>query len=157
MWSFLGSVLTASRWLNYTGTSQIYSHLHCTASQAQRRSQAFCFFSSSSSSRKKKKKTSHAFILLLGSRWYHFTVFIVTIPRNRPDVSHLDALTASRVPLAPSTVRFLCFFTAPATLLCLRWDRNLTFNSWCFKLWIWQPKLTKKNPKQNPKPSSWWH
>lgn len=145
MWSFLGSVLTAFRWLNYTGTSQIYSHLHRTASQTQRRSQRFWFFSSS---RKKPPKTSHAFILLLGSRWYHFTIFIVTIPRNRPDVSHLDALTASRVPLAPSTVRFLCFFTAPGPLLCLRWDRNLKFNSWCFKLWIWQPKLTKK--KNNP-------
>lgn len=33
MWSFLGSVLIAFRWLNYTGTSQIYSHLHRTASQ----------------------------------------------------------------------------------------------------------------------------
>lgn len=154
MWSFLGSVLTAFRWLNYTGTSQIYSHLHRTASQTQRRSQTFWFFSSSSS--RKKKKTSHAFILLLGSRWYHFTVFIVTIPRNRPDVSHLDALTASRVPLAPSTVRFLCFFMTPAPLLCLRWDWNLTFNSWRLKLWIWQPKLIKKK-KNTKKPSSWWH
>lgn len=47
MWSFLGSVLIAFRWLNYTGTSQIYSHFHRTASQTQRRSQGFWFFSSS--------------------------------------------------------------------------------------------------------------
>lgn len=57
MWSFLGSVLTAFRWLNYTGTSQIYSHLHRTASQTQRRSQTFWFFSSSSRKKTKKRKS----------------------------------------------------------------------------------------------------
>lgn len=63
---------------------------------------------------------------LLLCRWdpdgITFPLFIDTIPRKSPDVSHLGALTASRGPLAPRTVRFLGLFydSGPGFMLAVR-------------------------------------
>lgn len=143
MWALTGSVLIGFRRPQCAGTWQNLLSLHATPPGPQQRFSDLLLLGS--------RKPLTLTLSLLGSRWYHFSHFLLLPFPGKALMCPTWTLSRPHVVLwLPELSESSAYFTTPAPVLCLRWDWNLTFNSWCFKLSsLWQPDPKKKNPNSH--------
>lgn len=96
----------------------------------------------------RQQKTSHS-CSLAGIQMVSLSRFLLLPFPGKALMSPTWTLSRPHVVLwLPELSDSSAYFTAPAPVLCLWWDWNLTFNSWCFKLSSWQ----RPDPRNPPPP-----